>query len=769
MGAVSRKRKGWRQTRALVCAAAIAIAPLGAVHAQQIIPADFFSRIPAEVSGRLTLEADTMVFDQNSDSVVAQGNVGIRYAGFRATADRAVYSQRTGRVELIGNVAFVDPDGLEYVADRVELEDGFKQRFLESLTVAYPDGTWVTAAENTFAEGVERVYEQGTYAPCGSCIDANGNTIGWKVRAARITTDEIDRVVHYGQPSLELLGVPVLWLPWLTLPADGNFEMPVLSFDNNYGIGLSFPFFRYSVSGGSLLLTPTLFSKQGLMLGADWRQIVGDLDYSVRGSAIYQLDPGVYKGLADREWRGYLQTTGTFTPTDEWTLGWSYTKFTDPGYLPDYRIATGTVRNQVYAQYLTEDTFADARLQQFVPVGDPPSNWLTQQSHLVAMDRQALTHPNARIEHVQDLGPDHGRVELSGRLLGLTRKLDHQGGGFIHGYEGQSAHLMLQAGWTNQFIAPGGLAVSPYLGVRADAASYDGASPLASAPAAQSLFSATPIAALDIRYPIMARVEGATTVIEPIAHFVYRDGPVVPGITNDDSQNVRLTTGNLFSFNRFSGADRQETGLRANVGLALNTNFDNGGWLAASIGQSHHLAGTNGYTISDGSTAGVGTSLDRDASYVVASLEAGIGPLSGGGQVQVDPVTGSIPAANARATVSHDGYALTGTYAWADVNPALGITRELHDVGGAVTIPLADYWKIKFGTSYDLVANQLLKTTGSLEYDDRYLAFGIGTQLGGPVQNWGNDFRVELTLRLRAAANQEVIGIKYSWTDEDFR
>lgn len=768
MGALPRNGKGWRHARALVCAAAIAIAPFGAVHAQQIIPADFFSRIPAEIAGRMTLEADTMVFDQTSDSVVAQGNVGIRYAGFSATADRAVYSQRTGRVELIGNVAFVDPDGLEYVADRVELEDGFKQRFLESLTVAYPDGTWVTAAETRFSEGVERVYEQGTYAPCGSCIDANGNTIGWKVRAARITTDEIDRVVHYEQPSLELLGVPLLWLPWLTLPADGNFEMPVLSYDTNYGMGLSFPFFRYSVAGGSLLLTPTLFSRQGLMLGADWRQRVGDLDYAVRGSAIYQLDRTVYNGLANREWRGYLQTTGTFTPTDEWTLGWSYTTFTDPGYLPDYRIATDTVRNEVYARYLTDDTFGDVRFQQFVPVGTAPSNW-TAVGHLNAMDQQALTHPNARIEHVEDLGPDHGRVELSGRLLGLTRKLDHQGGGFDHGYAGQSAHLMLQAGWTHKYIVPGGLAVSPYLGVRTDAASYDGASILPRAPAAQSLLSATPIAALDIRYPLMARVAGATTVIEPITQFVYRDGPVVPGITNDDSQNVLLTTGNLFSFNRFSGADRQETGLRANVGLALNTSFDDGGWLAASIGQSHLLAGVNAYTVSDGSTAGIGTSLDRASSYIVASLEGGIGGISGGGQMQLDPVTGGIPAANIRATASHEGYSISGTYAWADVNPALGIVRERHDVGGSVAIPVADYWKIRFGTSYDLVANQLLETTGSLEYDDRYLAFGLGTRLGGAVQNWRNDFRVEFTLRLRAAANREVIGIRYSWDQENFR
>lgn len=773
MGARSRNSISLRFARALMCATALACLPSGAAFAQQIIPANFFSRLPAEVAGRMTVEADTMVFDQTNDSVVAQGNVGIRFGGFSAIADRAVYSQRTGKVELIGNVAFTDPEGLQYVADRVELEDEFKQKFLESLTVAYPDGSWVTAAETSFSEGVDRIYEDASYAPCGSCVDANGNTIGWKVRATRITTDEVERLVYYEEPSLELLGIPVLWLPWLTLPADGEFEMPVLSFDPNYGIGASFPFFRYNISGGSLLLTPTLFSKQGLMLGADWRQRVGDLEYNVRGSAIYQLNPGLYKGLANQNLRGYAQTTGKFTPTDQWTLGWSYTTFTDPGYLPDYRIATETVRNEVYATYLTEKTFADTRLQQFVPVGTAPSNW-TARSFQDALDRQALTHPNARIEHVEDLGPDSGQIELSGRLLGLTRKLDHQSGTFggqqyVHGYEGQSAHLMLQAGWTNQYIVPGGLAVSPYLGVRTDAASYDGGSALASSPAAQTLLSATPIAALDIRYPLMARTDGATTIIEPVTQFVYRDGAAVPGITNDDSQNVFLDTGNIFSYNRFSGADRQETGLRANIGFALNTSFDDGGWLAASVGQSFLLSDFNTFAVSDGSTAGIGTSLDRAASYIVAGLEAGIGGLSGGARVQFDPDTGTLPTANVRASFAQDGYSVSATYAWADVNPALGITKVRHDVGANVKVPITDYWSAKFGTSYDLVANQLITTTGALEYDDKYLAFGVGTKFGGPVQNWQNDFRVEFTLRLRAAANREVIGLGYSWDQESFR
>ena len=202
-----------------------------AVSAQQIIPPDFFSQVPAYSNGDMAVAADTMVFNQNQSTVVAQGNVGISFEGYRATADRAIYYQDSGRVELVGNVAFVDPDGVEYVGERVELEDGFREGFVQSLTVALPDGTYFTAADANFTQGVERVYTEGTYSPCGTCIDAKGNRIGWQVKAARIVTDDAEQVIYFEQPSLLLLGFPVAYLPSLSLPTDAEIQLPVLSYD----------------------------------------------------------------------------------------------------------------------------------------------------------------------------------------------------------------------------------------------------------------------------------------------------------------------------------------------------------------------------------------------------------------------------------------------------------------------------------------------------------------------------------------------------------
>ena len=738
---------------ASVLATALAFAPVAI--AQQLVPADFFSRIPSGSAGDMAVSADTMVFDSRDDTVVAQGRVGISFQGFRASADRAIYYQRSGRVELVGNVAVIDPEGIEYVAERVELEDGFREGFLRALTVAFPDGSRFTAAETNFDEGVERVYVDGSYAPCGTCIDANGNRIGWSVKAARIVTDEAEQVIYFEQPSLQLLGVSVISLPWLTLPQDEGVEFPVLSYNDQYGVALSLPFFRYRVANGTLAVTPIAYFNQGPGVSVDWRQTVGDLSYSVSASGVYQFNPGAYSGLANRNVRGAVQTSGTFTPTDAWTLGWSYTAFTDPGYLPDYDIDSGTARNQVYAQYLDADTYADIRVQQLVPLDNQPSQAVFE----ALQNEQALTHPNAVADHIIDLENGAGRVGLSSRLLGLTRALDDTSHGFVHGYEGQSVHAMMQASWSNQYVVPGGLLVSPYLGMRGDAASYDGASSLAGAPAAQSLFSATPIAALDIRYPLLARTVGAAHVIEPIAQLVYRDGEAVPGITNNDSQGFVFDDTNLFSFNRFSGADRQETGLRANVGGQFQTSFDNGGWLSGLMGQSFHLAGANGFNATDGSTAGIGSGMNADASYVVAGVQGGYGGLAGGAKMQLDPATGDIPRVQLSASGEADGYKVTGDYVFIAGQAALSQPQDRHEVGLGAEVPVADYWTANAGVAWDLDANEWLQATAGLTYDDTFLAYGVQTRWTGPTHRTANDFRVGVTFSLSGPENSDVVDL----------
>ncbi|WP_127145833.1 LPS-assembly protein LptD [Pelagibacterium montanilacus] len=763
---MERSRLGGKLTgiaQALACATGLILLSSTAISAQQILPPGFFTQIPDRAGDNMAVAADAMVFQQANNTVVAQGNVGIAYQGYSVRADRVVYNQDTREVELIGNVALIDPEGVEYVADRVMLDDSFLEGFLQALVVAFPDGSRFTAAEHQFQQGLQRIYTDGSYVPCGDCIGVSGQTIGWKVRAVRVVADEQDNTIYFERPSLEILGVPIASLPWLTLDRDFDLIFPTITYDEQRGVGARFAPFTRQVSGGTVLLTPTLFSRQGLLLEAEWQQRVGDLDYSVTGAGIYQFSPDAYEGLGNTGFRGSLQTSGEFTPTDEWTLGWSGTAFSDPGFMPDYEIASGTQTNELFAEYFTPDTFAEARVQQFVPLDDY-DDWAEfedDRAHL------PLTYPNARANHVIELEDGMGRIELSGRLLGLSRSEDHIDDGFLAGVAGDKAQLGFEAGWTNQYIVPGGLAVSPYLGLRGDAVSFSSASSDPNAPASQALFSATPIAAIDIRYPLVGRTTGATTVIEPIAQFVYRGSAEArPGVTNEDSQGFLLDASNVFSRNRFTGWDRQETGLVANVGATVQTSFDNGMWINTVIGQSFHLAGPNAFDVDDGSTATVGTGMDELASYLVAGVDAGWGPhYSLGATLQVDPDTLTVPRAVARADASLAYFDIGADYAFVAADGDLGVSRDRHEIGGRISVPFADYWTATAGLAWDVSANAFLAGNAGVEYDDRFVAFGAQATVTGATHEDPDDLRLSVGFRLRMPDEYDVINQSQSTSE----
>ena len=103
-------------------------------------------------------------------------------------------------------------------------------------------------------------------------------------------------------------------------------------------------------------------SRQGLLMDAEWIQRFDNGSFQIKASGLYQLDKTAFTFTeAQRDWRGALQTSGEFRPIEDWTVGWSYTAFTDAAYLTDYRLTVGkSTINQVYATHVNEDTFIDA-------------------------------------------------------------------------------------------------------------------------------------------------------------------------------------------------------------------------------------------------------------------------------------------------------------------------------------------------------------------------------------------------------------------------
>lgn len=740
----------------------LACAAIAGVHAlalpatsvaQDLVPADFFNA-PIDPNGTAGVEANVLTFDSSTGVIEASGDVVLNFEGYTVQGSTLTFNRKTGEVRMTGRTRLTDPSGNVAESDGFAVVGNMRQAVLNALTITSYDGSRITADSVEYDAALQTILTGAGYSPCGDCIDDEGRRIGWSVKAAKITYNAEDGSVVLEQPSLALLGIPVAWLPYLWLPGTDDdalvrVRMPAVDYGEKTGLRVEVPVSVYSSRWTDVILTPTLLTRQGFLMGAEWIQRFDSGSFQIKASGLRQFDQSAYSGtVGDLAWRGAIQTSGQFTPMEKWSVGWSYTAFSDAAYLEDYRLtADKSTINQVYATHLTDETYLDIRLQQFNLLG----NYTQAQQ-----DQQGRNLPVVRFSHVLDLDEDWGRITFDGQLLHVNRGADAtanvNGVPYVFGYEGNKTRASLQAGWETQWIAPGGLVFSPYAGGRADFAYYDGSSPLL--PGQASLISATPIAAIDVRYPLIANNGADVHIVEPIAQLVYRGSDTsLVGITNDDAQSFVFDDTNLFSYNRFSGYDRQETGLRANVGGRYQANFADGRYLEIIAGQSFHLAGTNAFAQADPTRTGIASGLENTASYGVLGAYASLAPgIDFGGKLQVDTGDWDLTRAMAGARFSSEGYAASLDYRYIGAEPITGVTQDHHEIVGELTIPVHEYWKISGNAAWDLGANSWLQAGGGLLYDDGYLALGAAVTRTGPTHRSANDTRFTATFQIKAPA-----------------
>ncbi|OEO31330.1 hypothetical protein VW23_016730 [Devosia insulae DS-56] len=751
-----------RQFGVALVLALVAASPAAA----QFLPEGFFATLP-EPGAPAKVEANVLSYDKSSDVISAQGRVLMQYEGYSIACDDLRYEQQTGNLNCIGNVQLVDPAGTKYTAETIEVTGGMKQAFLQSLTLTTTDGARITASDVRYSSTLETVLNQATYTPCGECIDAKGNRVGWKVKAAKLIQNAETRTIYFEQPSLEVLGIPVAWLPWLSLPdpsakQSNGFMLPRVNYKQVYGGRITAPYFINIGEDTEILLAPSLMSRQGFLMAAEWQQQFDYGSFTVKASGLYQLDPGAFSELGNREWRGAIQSSGRFQPIADWTVGWSYSAFTDAAYFDDYDFSTADwVTNEVYATHLSTDFYADLRVQEFLKLGQ----YGTIAAADLAQSQQAATLPNARGNGYFDFG-DWGQVRANGNLLGVYRAENSSAlyGGipYVFGYEGAKTHASGELSWQNQIIAPGGVVVTPYLGLRADITNYDSGdlgNPVVGdpEPAEQFLFAATPIAAVDFRWPLFAANGLDTHLLEPIAQLVYRGSDTsLVGITNDNAHSFVLDDTNIFSYDRFTGTDRQETGLRANVGARYLANFSGGQWLEIVGGQSFHLAGVNAFAVDDPVNTGVSSGLEDTASYVV--LGARGSPYAGltlGAKLQVDPDGPRVARAGLGGNYAFGPYSVGSDYVYLPADAATGVLADQHEVTlrGSTPLPL-DYWRAIGSVSWDIAASEWLEARGELIYDDGYFLAGGFAQANGATHETPNSVTFGVQFKLKAPGAQ---------------
>ena len=736
---------------------------------------------------RLLVDAREIIYDNDKNTIAASGDVQMNYQGRTLQADRVTYDRNTGRVFAEGNARLTDADGTVATGDRFELTDDFRNGFIDSLRVVQttveqgrPLTTRFSAPRAERAEGETTTFERGTYTACEPCKDNPERPPLWQVRAAKIIHNNSERTIYYEDATLELLGIPVAYLPYFwtpdpTVKRKTGFLSPRYIYSSSIGYGASIPFFWAIAPNYDLTITPTYLSRQGLLAQAEWRHRLENGVYTVRAAGISQQEPDAFLrppyGAANRDFRGSLETTGLFYINQNWRWGWDIALLSDKWFLSNYKIRSESLSSYyikesistLFLQGQGDRSFFDMRGYYFQTLS---SNEWQKQQPIVApvMDyNKRFTPPTIGGEFALDVNVTHLNREAAQfdplsvantAYFGVAQTciVFDPSSCLVRGMSGSSSRASVTASWRREFVDPIGQVWTPFAYVRADSFwispdFYGYQNPqLANFIDSDDdyLFRGMPAVGVEYRYPFIASLgTSGKQILEPIAQVIARPNETgIGSLPNEDAQSLVFDDTSLFDWDKFSGYDRAEGGVRANLGIQYTVTGADDFYANVLFGQSYQIAGRNSFRQGDLANVGLDSGLDSRASDYVGRFQ--IAPNANFAFVsraRFDQEDFDVNRIEAGFRANFNPYlpvSTSLTYARYDAQPAIGFPMRREGLLGSARWDISPNWYVTGSILLDLDRYLLaretyvaqLTTNPDAVYDRQKVAYVSGMSLG---------------------------------------
>lgn len=714
---------------------------------------------------RMVLEADLVTYNNDADVVIATGNVHIYYDNKTLTSDKVTFYRQTRRVIAVGNARLVNDDGTVTTGTSMDVTQNFQEGFVRDLHIETADRARFAAAQAERKEGNVTVFEHGVYSACQTCVMEPAKPPFWQIKAAKIIHNQQERTVTFEDAQFELLGVPIAWLPYFwtpdpTVKRKSGLLAPTYIYSNKLGVGVRVPYFWAPVPDWDVTLSPTALSRQGLLMDATVRHRTETGLWSVRGIGVHQNDPGAFESINSKDdWRGGVYTHAKFNLNDKWSWGWDAMLFSDNRFASDYKYTDGNTYEASSTLYLTgygrRNSF-DARAYAFqVFTDDAPA--LPNGTGMFLQDKQPIA-ATVDYQYFHDDLVAGGEASGTFNLTLLDRdRADLDIYNRLRGAAGQYSRASADLRWRREMVDQLGQVWKPFLGLRGDVFFNNNTDKL-TAPWIDDGTAARimPTAGLEYRFPFLLTSTFGNHILEPIAQLTARTSEMKAGnLPNNDAHSLVFDDTNLFDTSKFSGWDRVEGGVRANVGVQYTFLSPSGASISAMFGESFHLAGTNSYDTPTEALllagaynpaiplTGAGSGLDTKQSDFVARLNVDSGSgLRLGTQARFDNANLALNRLDVQATGTMGPLTASMTYAYQKtpevVYDLLYAALNGHDYDGnlqddyiqyrpdnerqeiqaAASVRATENWRLYGSVRYDLINSYLLSNTMGVGYDN---------------------------------------------------
>ncbi len=700
----------------------------------------------ATPGAQMLLESDRLDYDYDKSTVSAVGGVKIYYDGYTLEAKKVTYDQKNKTMVAEGGVKIVDRTGAIINAETIDITQDFATGFVSALKLDTPSQTHFAAEKALRKDGKTTTFYRGVYTACEPCLEKPQKAPVWQVKAARIIVDHNEHMIYFRSARLEFLGIPVAYFPAFSAPdptvkRKSGFLFPSAGYKSALGAFAKVPYFWALAPNYDLTFSPAIYTKQGLLLDAEWRHRLDTGYYTLHMAGIDQLDPSAFiesgtRDSGDVALRGGLRTTGQFFLNRLWTLGWDATLLSDRTFTRDYNVlysSTDVAVSQVHLTGQSATNYFDARGYYFRVLTNDTGAQYNQ-------DRQPFVAPVVDQSYLFDKTVLGGQLTMKNNVVSLTRGqtdcVDADGDGIcekgdaILGLKGNFNRASTNWTWENQTIGPVGMVFKPFAYLRADAFYLSQDETLPGISDNGNYYRAMPAMGLEWRWPILAAGMSSSFLFEPIAQMIVRPDEQLAGqLPNEDAQSLVFDDSSLFDWDKFSGYDRIEGGTRANIGFRYAAELGALANVSGVVGQSYQLAGLNSYAVQDLTETGSVSGLESDVSDYVGSMTVDSGQgyfVTARGRFDSD--TFDVNQAQVTATGKMGDVTASASYLYLREQPAIASSNSgtpTDTVSGKASWQFTETWRVFGSIAWDFEEKQMAGNSIGIAYDDECTTFSI--------------------------------------------
>ncbi|MEM9988342.1 MAG: LPS assembly protein LptD, partial [Pseudomonadota bacterium] len=579
--------------------------------------------------------ADHIHRETENTAIMAEGNVKAFFGAQRLSADRVTYNPNTDIVTAAGNVTIFDENGQVYFADDVELTGDLKDGVASNFTALLSQNSRLVSATTVRRSSGENDLNKAAYTACSVCKDSGEKKQPtWQVKARKITQDTEDQTIRFRDATVEVLGVPVVYTPYLQFPdpsvkRKSGFLIPSVAASSRLGVEAQIPYYWAISDYQDITFSPRVFTELGTLIKGEYRVNRHDAGAVLQAGFINPNDSDIAGDTAPNSLRWHFFSSGYKDLDNDWRAEYDIDIVSDKSYLRAYDVEPeGDLREAI-------DILQPDRLESELSFVRRRENSYTDISTVFFQslrtrednDFMADALPRFRHEKRYDAPWVDGEMTLKNDVLVLHRPrgLDTMRASTALNYDvmhtTKTGHRLKGFAELRGDIYRYTDADQGIQACNVNDSDYETCRLLLPRDASQEEYTTArllPTIGVEWAYPLAKLTNSATYILEPRVQLVasptqdYTDD-----VFNEDSQFFQFDEGTLFDWSKGTGLDQWEDGQRMNIGLSGTAVYTNGVTISGMIGQQYRHEETTAFDPDTG--------LGETTSDFVGNLDVNIG------------------------------------------------------------------------------------------------------------------------------------------------